>query len=643
MNIIKSCIVLVALFTQFGWSLNTVAAQTTSDKRVSIASFEDKSGQLTANEALDQKYIPSNERPNAGLSKSALWLKIKIPPSQNNEKQYLTVWPPRLDNIELYRVMEPALAPDSSENTTQSAASFERIPIQSERKNFSFFSKFARLNNFELGNSDTPQVFLLKLKSDFALQAKLKIANADASVDGLLNQEFVLGGIILALIPLIFILLALSVHYKSNIYTSYFFTLSSTLILYLLIQGFNLSKILFGINVEIENQMIHLIVVNTLCSLLFISFGIEYLGISGKVLANGRKIMIVLFGLDFIGTFYDAVPALKFLSFTGLIFSFFYVYTLSVYIPQYRKSQLIVASIFISMSLMGIFAILNILGLSGIQSIDTQLFQLTRLVLVPFIFGTILWVLEKENEEKLIAISSEKTLQEKISTAEIQRRVLYENFITMLVHEIKTPLSTIQIASSSLKRHISENSPEQKRIDNISASTNEINQIFNKCLQVIDIENQTIAVDPIEFTLGMLVEDLKKSINSSIVDFEVSYNPKINTDYVILRTIILNLLTNAIKYAKEGSVIKFATHSMTSSTDANGRLLFKVTNQIGTVGSPDPERVFSRYYRSESAKQFAGSGLGLWLSQQLATYINSNINMLIQKDEISFQLELSLI
>jgi len=107
-----------------------------------------------------------------------------------------------------------------------------------------------------------------------------------------------------------------------------------------------------------------------------------------------------------------------------------------------------------------------------------------------------------------------------------------------------------------------------------------------------------------------------------------------------LRTIILNLVSNAIKYSKKDTPVHVAIGINSKIGEEEKSLLFKVTNKIGEVGAPDSNKIFSRYYRSESAKQFAGSGLGLWLSQQLASYINSRITMLYTDDEISFQLEL---
>jgi signal transduction histidine kinase len=59
------------------------------------------------------------------------------------------------------------------------------------------------------------------------------------------------------------------------------------------------------------------------------------------------------------------------------------------------------------------------------------------------------------------------------------------------------------------------------------------------------------------------------------------------------------------------------------------------------VGQPDHNKVFQRFYRAESAKKFSGSGQGLWLSQQLASAMNSRIELSRSTDLTSFTLYLS--
>ena len=77
---------------------------------------------------------------------------------------------------------------------------------------------------------------------------------------------------------------------------------------------------------------------------------------------------------------------------------------------------------------------------------------------------------------------------------EQKRRKTYEAFMAMLVHEIKTPLSIIQIAALSLGRRYDNHSTELLRINHIDKAVNDINEILFKSIQVSDIENNTLKI-----------------------------------------------------------------------------------------------------------------------------------------------------
>ena len=651
-KILKLTLVLYCLWMQV---LNCAVAQTeplNTGQNFVYTSFEDKSGLMSFEDVLKAEFTKGNSTPNLGITDTTLWIKITPSLLNNsiantdknvNQPLLLTVWPPRLKDLKLYKI-ESEKVPDwkGKNPVTNKTPIFQEIQLQNTRESSSFISKYAKSNFFYIDSNSNNDFYIIRLKSNYALQAKIQINTKAQNISNLLNQEFILGGIILGLVPLTLILLILSVNYRSNIYSSYFLTLSSTLVLYLMIQGFDIARIFYLRDISLEDQMRQLSIINALCSLLFMSYGIEHLEIMVNRMPFMRKVLITVFGIEIFLSLFNSSVILKMLGIEVIACSGLYIVLILRFAKFKNNSHRLVSLTFLTMNILGILAVLNLMGFPLTEIIDNQSFQLSRLLLVPFIFGIILWVLEKQNNQKLFFINNEKEIQEKINKEEIQRTELYENFITMLVHEIKTPLSTIQIATSSLKRHLDPNSPEQNRIDHIKISTEEINQIFNKCLQVIDVENKTIAIDPLAFSLKILIEDIQRTVNNDKVEFNTKFDGEITTDYFILRTIILNLISNAVKYSKKGTLIQFTTETNTQIDEQGKSLIFKVTNKIGDVGTPDTSKIFSRYYRSESAKQFTGSGLGLWLSQQLAYYIDSKISMLSISEEISFQLELSI-
>jgi signal transduction histidine kinase len=66
------------------------------------------------------------------------------------------------------------------------------------------------------------------------------------------------------------------------------------------------------------------------------------------------------------------------------------------------------------------------------------------------------------------------------------------------------------------------------------------------------------------------------------------------------------------------------------------QIVFTVLNEVSPEGAPDPELVFQRYYRSETAKQQSGAGLGLWLAQSMAHALDTEIHCVCQSNNVTF-------
>jgi signal transduction histidine kinase len=98
----------------------------------------------------------------------------------------------------------------------------------------------------------------------------------------------------------------------------------------------------------------------------------------------------------------------------------------------------------------------------------------------------------------------------------------------------------------------------------------------------------------------------------------------VSTDGVILRSILRNLLDNALKYSPTDTPIMLAASSVTSGERAGVRL--EVVNRVGEAGAPDPEKLYTKYYRSRRAQHQPGSGLGLFLVANWARTLRASID-----------------
>ena len=90
------------------------------------------------------------------------------------------------------------------------------------------------------------------------------------------------------------------------------------------------------------------------------------------------------------------------------------------------------------------------------------------------------------------------------------------------------------------------------------------------------------------------------------------------SDAGLLKLIVENLIDNAAKYSKSGAEIQLALTCHVADGQEDVRL--SITNEIGQAGPPDPERLFTKYYRAKGAHRQPGSGLGLFL---VASWVNA--------------------
>jgi signal transduction histidine kinase len=130
---------------------------------------------------------------------------------------------------------------------------------------------------------------------------------------------------------------------------------------------------------------------------------------------------------------------------------------------------------------------------------------------------------------------------------------------------------------------------------------------------------------------------LRTQITSERITWDCTDGLKVFTDYILLRTILTNLLTNALKYSRAESTILFYGHAVESG--AGPQIRMSVTNDIGIAGAPDPNMVFNRYYRGANTTNLPGTGLGLWLSQSIAESIQTQIIMDMFENRISFSID----
>lgn len=263
--------------------------------------------------------------------------------------------------------------------------------------------------------------------------------------------------------------------------------------------------------------------------------------------------------------------------------------------------------------------ILLLLGLGATQVLG--LLQGNGLVLHVFLFHsvisslllmTMLLVRSRDLERRQIRATLDAARAQGELLAERLAREEQSRMVEMIAHEIKTPLSVLQL---SVEEWI--NGTKERRI--ADKSIEEIRTVVD---QSIDGFKELLGPD--EFESVDLVDVLCSQIQRSGSDFRfqpdlIKAAPVLGNRLLIER-MISNFLDNALKYGDPGKDISVKVRSNNHLKFGHPQAGFELTvvNAIGPAGKPDPASVFKRYYRASAARHLSGTGMGLHLVQTFA-------------------------
>ncbi len=246
---------------------------------------------------------------------------------------------------------------------------------------------------------------------------------------------------------------------------------------------------------------------------------------------------------------------------------------------------------------------------------------------------------ENINLEKLV---QERTLE--LNTALEKEKNLNDaksRFVSLASHEFRTPLSSILSSvyliekySSILDEKINNNeieidskilSQRQKHLDRIKKSINHLTETLTDFLSIDQLEQNKISLKFELFDLNIfsieLIDDVKNILkkNQQII---YSFNglSEINQDKKILKNIYMNLISNAIKYSFEDSLIYLKIE-----TDKKNVFIEFKDNGIG-IPYNEQDQIFNKFFRAENVSAIQGTGLGLNIVKKYVELINGNIN-----------------
>jgi len=205
------------------------------------------------------------------------------------------------------------------------------------------------------------------------------------------------------------------------------------------------------------------------------------------------------------------------------------------------------------------------------------------------------------------------------------------DFLSNMSHEIRTPLNAIVGFSETLK---DEDIPDSARenVDDIIMASNNLLDIVNGILDISKIEANKLEIINKEYDIKSVLDELtaltKARIGDKGLDFRVNIDPALPRvlygDNIRIKQVILNILTNAVKYTKEGYVI-FTVSSVIK--DDVCRLIVSVEDSGIGIKEESIPKLFSKFERLDVEKEITieGTGLGLAITKRLVELMNGTI------------------
>ncbi len=204
-------------------------------------------------------------------------------------------------------------------------------------------------------------------------------------------------------------------------------------------------------------------------------------------------------------------------------------------------------------------------------------------------------------------------------------------FISLASHQLRTPLSAIKTYSHMLSdEYMGKLNPDQKEsIETIISATNRMNELISTLLNITRIESGTIAVNPklinmvdvlneILPELKLIAESKNIKINTKLIN---KMSSQLRTDSLIVKEVVNNIVSNAIKYSPAGSQIEVQIKPR-----RNDILLVIIDSGWG-IPDKAQDKVFSKFFRGSNIirRETSGTGLGLYLVKGLIDTLNGQI------------------
>lgn len=238
------------------------------------------------------------------------------------------------------------------------------------------------------------------------------------------------------------------------------------------------------------------------------------------------------------------------------------------------------------------------------------------------------YMLQQANEE-LEQRVTERTSE--LSKANVKLRQLNEDrsrFVSMVCHEFRNPLNNIAFSVSSLKRYDNKLSPSQKieYLSDVETNIERMTQMTNELLVIGEIEVKGINIALDTLNLVDFCQELTTEFVQTYPNYQIPFDSKISSleaeiDQRLLRSILINILINAVRYSENIFLIQFKLFT------SNNHAIFVIKDWGIGIPEDDLNNIFEPFHRGKNVSNIPGTGLGLNIVKSFISLIDGTIDV----------------
>jgi signal transduction histidine kinase len=210
------------------------------------------------------------------------------------------------------------------------------------------------------------------------------------------------------------------------------------------------------------------------------------------------------------------------------------------------------------------------------------------------------------------ASEREHTVAAKLTQADQQK----SEFLALVSHELRTPLTAVKGFVDTVLLHW-EGLPDERRRELLmraSSNADELGRLVRQLMEFGRTESGPIQIAPAKLDVAAAVDlallGIAPVTAGHRMEVDVPTGLVVDADADAFNHVLVNLLTNAVKFSPAGSVV------LVGARRAEDEIVVSVTDQGAGVAAEDKERIFDRFYQSGNGNHARGTGIGLTIAQR---------------------------